>query len=50
MQVLLGTYVSMFAMRVKIALAEKGIKYEYKEENLMNKSPLLLLMNPIHKS
>ncbi|PHU12833.1 putative glutathione S-transferase [Capsicum chinense] len=47
--VLLGTHVSMFAMRVKIALAEKGIQYEYKEENLMNKSPLLLQMNPIHK-
>lgn len=47
--VLLGTYVSMFAVRVKIALAEKGIQYEYKEENLVNKSPLLLQMNPIHK-
>lgn len=47
--VLLGTYVSLFAMRVRIALAEKGIQYEYKEENLVNKSPLLLQMNPIHK-
>ncbi|CAN4103061.1 unnamed protein product [Withania somnifera] len=47
--VLLGTYVSMFSMRVRIALAEKGIQYDYKEENLMNKSPLLLQMNPIHK-
>ncbi|KAJ8567909.1 hypothetical protein K7X08_020631 [Anisodus acutangulus] len=36
-------------MRVRIALAEKGIQYEYKEQNLMNKSPLLLQMNPFHK-
>ncbi|KAG4950384.1 hypothetical protein JHK86_043623 [Glycine max] len=47
--VLLGTWASMFGMRVRIALAEKGVKYEYKEENLRNKSPLLLQMNPIHK-
>ncbi|XP_054814543.1 glutathione S-transferase 3-like [Prosopis cineraria] len=47
--VLLDTWVSMFGMRARIALAEKGVKYEYKEENLRNKSPLLLQMNPIHK-
>ncbi|KAI9109401.1 hypothetical protein K1719_019455 [Acacia pycnantha] len=47
--VLLDEWLSMFGTRARIALAEKGIKYEYKEEDLDNKSPLLLQMNPIHK-
>ncbi|KAK7272663.1 hypothetical protein RJT34_29405 [Clitoria ternatea] len=47
--VLLDTWASMFGMRVRIALAEKGVNYEYKEEDLRNKSPLLLQMNPIHQ-
>jgi len=47
--VLLGSGFSMFGMRAKIALAEKGIKYEYIEEDVTNKSPLLHEMNPIHK-
>jgi glutathione S-transferase len=47
--VVLDTWISMFGMRVRIALAEKGIKYEYKEQDLKNKSELLLKMNPIHK-
>ncbi|XP_044510147.1 probable glutathione S-transferase [Mangifera indica] len=47
--ILLDFLPSMFGMRVRIAMAEKGIKYEYKEEDLRNKSPLLLQMNPIHK-
>ncbi|XP_028791153.1 glutathione S-transferase 3-like [Neltuma alba] len=47
--VLLDTWASMFGMRVRIALAEKGVNYEYKEENMRDKSPLLLQMNPIHK-
>ncbi|XP_054816290.1 glutathione S-transferase 3-like [Prosopis cineraria] len=47
--VLLDTWVSMFGMRARIALAEKGVKYEYKEENLRDKSSLLLQMNPVHK-
>jgi len=45
----LSTWASVFGMRVKIALAEKGVEYEYKEDSLTNKSPLLLMMNPIHK-
>ena len=47
--ILLDYWASPFGMRVRIALAEKGIKHEYKEEDLRNKSPLLLQMNPIHK-
>lgn len=47
--VLLDAYVSMFGMRARIALAEKGIQYEYKEQDLSNKSSLLLQLNPIHK-
>ncbi|KAJ9672873.1 hypothetical protein PVL29_026219 [Vitis rotundifolia] len=47
--ILLDAWSSMFGMRVRIALAEKGLKYEYREEDLSNKSPLLLEMNPVHK-
>lgn len=46
---LLDFWPSPFGMRVRIALAEKGIKYEYREEDLKNKSDLLLQMNPVHK-
>ncbi|KAK6229149.1 hypothetical protein SCA6_018100 [Theobroma cacao] len=47
--VLLDFWPSPFGMRVRIALAEKGIKHEYREEDLRNKSALLLQMNPVHK-
>ncbi|KAE9585085.1 hypothetical protein Lal_00017949 [Lupinus albus] len=47
--VLLGSGFSMFGMRAKIALEEKGIKYEYIEQDLTNKSLLLVEMNPIHQ-
>uniref|UniRef100_A0A803NVG7 Glutathione S-transferase n=1 Tax=Cannabis sativa TaxID=3483 RepID=A0A803NVG7_CANSA len=46
--ILLDVRVSMFCLRVKIALAEKGIKCEYIEQDLQNKDPLLLKMNPFH--
>ncbi|MCL7035804.1 hypothetical protein MKW94_026044 [Papaver nudicaule] len=48
--VLLDFWPSLFGMRVRIALAEKGIEYDYKEESLRNKSPLLLEMNHVHKT
>ncbi|KAL5580510.1 hypothetical protein UlMin_012952 [Ulmus minor] len=48
--VLLNFWPSSYGMRVRIALAEKGIKYEEKDENLVEKSSLLLEMNPVHKS
>lgn len=47
--VLLDFWPSMLGMRVRIALAEKGINYEYKEQDLWRKTPLLLQMNPVHK-
>ena len=46
---ILDFWPSMFGMRVRVALAEKGVGYECVEEDLRNKSPLLLEMNPIHK-
>ncbi|KAJ4770497.1 Tau glutathione S-transferase [Rhynchospora pubera] len=46
---LLDFWVSPFGQRVRIALAEKGVEYEHKEENLRDKSELLLKSNPIHK-
>ncbi|XP_077242226.1 putative glutathione S-transferase [Tasmannia lanceolata] len=47
--ILLGFWPSPFGMRTRVALAEKGVVYEYKEEDLQHKSPLLLKSNPIHK-
>jgi glutathione S-transferase len=47
---LLNFWASPFGMRVKIALAEKEVKYEYSEQDVMNgKSDLLLQMNPVYK-
>ncbi|KAF3683894.1 putative glutathione S-transferase [Capsicum annuum] len=49
--ILLGFWASVFGIRPRIALEEKEVKYEYREEELVGyvKSPLLLQMNPIHK-
>ncbi|KAJ4980953.1 hypothetical protein NE237_031790 [Protea cynaroides] len=48
--ILLDFWPSYFGMRARIALAEKGINYENREENFADKSPLLLQMNPVHKT
>eukprot|EP01018_Ginkgo_biloba_P019457 Gb_16568 [translate_table: standard] len=46
----LSVWVSPFGMRMVIGLEEKGVKYDYQEEeNWQNKSELLLKMNPIYK-
>jgi glutathione S-transferase len=47
--ILLDFWPSMYGLRVRIALAEKEIKYEYREQDLVNKGPMLLQMNPVHK-
>ncbi|KAK4568226.1 hypothetical protein RGQ29_003851 [Quercus rubra] len=44
-----GMWVSPFVRLVKLALEIKGIEYEYVEEDLKNKSLVLLNYNPIHK-
>ncbi|KAK9271578.1 hypothetical protein L1049_001939 [Liquidambar formosana] len=46
---LLGARFSIFAHRVEWVLKLKGIEYEVVEEDLTNKSPLLLNYNPIYK-
>uniref|UniRef100_N1R2W5 Glutathione S-transferase n=1 Tax=Aegilops tauschii TaxID=37682 RepID=N1R2W5_AEGTA len=46
---LLGTWASPWAARVKIALHLKGLSYEYMEQDLDNKTDLLLTSNPVYK-
>ncbi|KAF7063094.1 hypothetical protein CFC21_069624 [Triticum aestivum] len=45
---LLGMWASPFVVRVQITLRLKGLSYEYVEEDLQNKSELLLGSNPVH--
>ncbi|KAF9625343.1 hypothetical protein IFM89_021713 [Coptis chinensis] len=48
--ILLDFWVSPFALRAKIALAEKGVEFEARQEDLLGeKSELLLKSNPIYK-
>ncbi|PON97810.1 S-crystallin [Trema orientale] len=47
---LLDCWASPYCLRVKIALNEKGIEYEQREEDLFGgKSELLLRSNPLHQ-
>jgi glutathione S-transferase len=46
---LLGAWPSPFVTRVKLALNFKGLSFENVEEDLTNKSELLLSSNPVHK-
>jgi glutathione S-transferase len=45
----LGTWRSPFALRVRLALNIKGLGYKYLEEDLNNKSDLLLESSPVTK-
>ncbi|GLT98411.1 hypothetical protein SLE2022_159170 [Rubroshorea leprosula] len=47
--VLIGTWLSPFSKRVELALKLKGIPFEFVEEDIENKSELLLRHNPVHK-
>jgi glutathione S-transferase len=46
---LLSLWASPFSQRVELALALKGIEYEKLEQNLADKSPLLIASNPVYK-
>jgi len=44
-----GFWYSPFTLRVQWTLKQKGIPYEYIDEDRFNKSPELLQYNPVHK-
>ncbi|XP_021734085.1 glutathione S-transferase U9-like [Chenopodium quinoa] len=44
-----GMWASPYVLRAKLALNIKGIDFEYIEEDLANKSELVLQHNPVHK-
>ncbi|CAM0879350.1 unnamed protein product [Alopecurus aequalis] len=46
---LLGTVVSPFAVRVRMALHVKGVSYENLEQDVFHKGDLLLASNPVRK-
>ncbi|CAN6312144.1 unnamed protein product [Urochloa humidicola] len=46
---LLGYWGSPFVLRARLALSFKGLSYQYVEEDLNNKSELLLKSNPVLK-
>jgi glutathione S-transferase len=48
--VLLDFWPSSYGMRVKIALEEKRVSYECRQEDFQAKSSLLLEMNPVYKT
>ncbi|MCO5605019.1 hypothetical protein L7F22_059195 [Adiantum nelumboides] len=45
----LSSWRSIFGVRVLVALKERSVEYEYEEQDMVNKSELLLACNPVHK-
>uniref|UniRef100_J3N4B5 Glutathione S-transferase n=1 Tax=Oryza brachyantha TaxID=4533 RepID=J3N4B5_ORYBR len=46
---LLGTWMSPYVIRVRLALSLKALSYEYVEQDIRDKSELLVVSNPVHK-